>query len=163
MQDVVSGGRWDSVTRDQSVRKESNWAFALVADVIFDREQILVVDRNGAPEFESFAVVVGQSHGATDAEPSGAHLLPDGFRGWQLDVCSRGARPAELRIERVTGPRGGQQNDRRRFRVSRLAEFDERQIVDAPAFQGNRALQRVGRNGYARRTRQRRPTIGWCG
>src|SRR6185436_2310377 len=51
MQNVISGGRWNSMTRDQSVRKESNRAFALVADVILDREQILVVDRNGTAEF----------------------------------------------------------------------------------------------------------------
>src|SRR4029079_19628643 len=36
MQNVISGGRWNSMTRDQSVRKESNRAFALVADVILD-------------------------------------------------------------------------------------------------------------------------------
>jgi len=71
MQNVVSavGGFHDA---NQSVRKESNRAFAFVADVIFDREQILVVDRNGTAEFESFAIVVGQSHRVTDAEPSGA-------------------------------------------------------------------------------------------
>ena len=81
MQNIISGGWRNSVPRDQSVWEKSDRATALVADVILDREQILVVDRNGAPEFESFAIVVGQGHRAADAEPSGAYLFPNGFGG----------------------------------------------------------------------------------
>src|SRR4029078_12197753 len=149
MENVISGGWRNSVTRNQSVWKKSDRGSALVADIIIDREQILVVDRNGAPEFESFTVVVGQSNRAADAESSGPHLLPNGLEGRQLGVRPGSARPAELRIERITSTRRGQQNDRRRFRVRRLAEFDQRQVVDAAAFQSNCNLQSVRGDGNA--------------
>ena len=60
--------------------------------------------------------------------------------------------PAELGVERVLGAGRRQQHDRRRFRVDGLAVLREREVVDARAFERDRALhaRRLDRDARAR-------------
>ena len=68
MQNVVAGGLRRAVARNQRIGKKRNRARAFVGDLLLDREQVLVVDRDGAAEFEALAVVIGQRHRMADAE-----------------------------------------------------------------------------------------------
>ncbi len=139
VQDVVAGGLRRAVARDQAVGKERDRIGALVHHVFLDGEQVFVVDRDGAAEFEPLAVVIGERHRVADAEVAGADLLPDGVAVGQLLIAVGGAGPAELGIERVGAAGRRQQHDRRRFRIDGLVEFVEREVVDARAFERDRA------------------------
>ena len=101
MQDVIAGGLRRAVARDQRVRKQRDRLVGLVGDFVLDREQILVVDRDGAAEFEACAVVPGQRDRLADVERAGALLRPDGVGVRHLDVGVPAADPAELGIERM--------------------------------------------------------------
>ena len=87
-------------------------------------------------------------------------MRPHRVRGGDLYVGAGGVGPAELGVERIGAAGWRQQHDRRRLRIDRLAELDQRQIVDASAFERDRALQAVGCDRDARRGRQR-PRRGW--
>ena len=67
VQDVVAERRRRAVARDQRIGIERHRRRALVGDLVLDGEQVLVVDRDGAAEFEPFAVVVDERHRAIDA------------------------------------------------------------------------------------------------
>jgi len=77
-------------------------------------------------------------------------LRPSRFGGGDGDIGAGGIGPAKLGIKRIGGAGRREQHDRRRFRVDRLAELDQRQIVDASAIERDRALQAVGRDRDAR-------------
>ena len=117
----------------------------LVGDLVLDGEQVFVVDRDGAGEDEAFAIVPGQRDGRVDAKCSalraGALLGPDRFGGRHFGLGGGVADPAELGIKRLRRAGRRQQDDRRRAGVDRFAEFQEPQVVDAAAFERDRAGQ----------------------
>ena len=118
-----------------------------------------MVRRNSRP----CAVVVGQRHRMADAERAGAALRPQRVRCGDLHIGAGGIGPAEFGIERIGAAGRRQQHDRRRLRIDRLAKLDQRQIVDASAFERDRALHAVGRDRDARRRRQGRVAVGGHG
>ena len=151
------------MARDQCVRIERDRVGALVHHLVLDREQILVVDLDGAAEFDALAVVVGERHRMGGAERAGADLRPHRVGGGHLDVAGDGIGPAEFGVKRIRAAGRRQQHDRRRLRIDRLAELGERQVVDAPALEVDRALQAVGRDRNARRGRHGGLAIGGNG
>ena len=163
VQNVVAERLRRAVARDQRERKKRDRLVALVHHLVLDREQIFVVDRDGAAEFEALAVVVGQRHRMADAERAGACLRPHRVRCGDLHIGAGGIGPAEFGIERIGAAGRRQQHDRRRLRIDRLAKLDQRQVVDASAFERDRALQAVGCDRDARRRRQGRVAVGGRG
>ena len=154
MQDVEALELWLAVTRDQRVGIERDRLGAAVDDLVAECEQILVVDRDGATELKSFAVVEDERDGAADAEGAGAFLLPDGFAVGEFHVGAGSGDPAELGVERHRAARGREQDDRRRFRVDGFAVLQEREVVDAGAPQPDRAAHRWGVDADTGRRRQ---------
>ncbi len=78
MQDVVAGDLRGAVPRDQRERIERNRRGAGIGDFVLDREQVAVVDRDGAVEGQALAIVVFQRHrrGRRQApEPSCCHTV----------------------------------------------------------------------------------------
>ncbi len=95
-----------------------------------------------------------------DAERSRSLLSPHRFRRGKLDVRAGGSRPAEFGIEGIGRTGWRKQHDRRRFRIDGFPEFHQRQVVDAPSFQRDGALQTPGGDRHARRNGQRGGAIG---
>ena len=150
VQDVIAQRLRGAVARDQREGKERDGFVALVHHLVLDREQILVVDRDGTAELKALAVIVGQRHRMADTQRAGARLRPHRVRLGNLYVGAGGIGPAELGIERIGAAGRRQQHDRRRLRIDRLAKLDQRQIVDASALEVDRALQAVGCDRDAR-------------
>ena len=163
MQDVIAERRRRAVARDQRVGIERDLVGALVHHLVFDGEQIFVVDLDGAAEFDALAVVVGQRHRMGGAQRAGARLRPHCVRAGHLDGAADGVGPAEFGVERLRAAGRRQQHDRRRLRVDRFAELDQRQVVDAAALEVDRALQAVGRDLHARGGFERRLAVGGNG
>jgi len=106
VQDVVALHLGRAVPRDQRIGKQRDRIAALVLHPVFDREQIMVVDRDGAAEFQALAVVEGQRHRMLDAERARARLLPHGVGGRHRDVGAGGVGPAEFGVERFRAAGG---------------------------------------------------------
>ena len=87
-------------------------------------------------------------------------MRPHRVRRGHLHVAAGGVGPAEFGVERLRAAGRRQQHDRRRFRIDRLAELDQRQIVDASAFERDRALQAVGCDRRRAASRERRLAVG---
>ena len=102
-------------------------------------EEIVLVDRDGAPELESLAVVVDERHRPADRKRTRALLLPHRVGPRQFHRRAARRRPAELGVERIRAAGRREQHDRRRVRIDRLAIFDQREIVDAAALERDRA------------------------
>ena len=160
VQNVVAERLRRAVARDQRVGKQRDRLVGLVRHLVLDGEQILVVDRDGAAEFEALAVVIGERHRMADGERAGAALRPQRVGRRHLQVGAGGIGPAEFGVERIRAAGRRQQHDRRRFRIDGLAEFDQSEVVDAAAFERDRALQAVGLDRHARR-HKRAPRRGW--
>ena len=135
VQDVIAEHRRRAVARDQRIGKQRHRRAAFVGDLVLEREQIMVVDRDGAGEDEALAVVVGQRHRMIDAERARAFLLS---RPYRCRAAQRWCRPpAPSRIRRNRRPA------RRTARTARSAAnsdrsfaiLGQRQIVDAAAFE----------------------------
>ena len=62
MQDVIAGDLRRAVARDQRERIERNRRVADIAHLVLEREEIMVVDRDGAAEGEALAIVAFQHH-----------------------------------------------------------------------------------------------------
>ncbi len=92
-----------------------------VDDGVFEREQVVLVDRDGATEFETFAVVKGQCDRA--CRPRVCRCLPavqTVLSSGSLALSAGGVGPAELGIERVRAAGRSEQDDRRRVRIDGL-------------------------------------------
>ena len=155
MHDVVAQRRRYAVARDQRVGVERHRSGALVHDLVLEREEIFVVDRDGAAKLEAFAVVVNQRHGAFDGERARAFLPPQRIGGRHL--CRRSGRhdPAEFGIERLRAARRRQQHDRGRLGVDGLAVLDKREVVDPGTLERDRAGDARRLDLHPRRCRQR--------
>ena len=141
MQDVVAGNLRGVVARDQRERIQRDRCGADIADVILDGEEITVVDRNGAAEGQAFAIVVFQDHRVARRQCAGTFLLPQRVLVGDSRRRARCRNPAELRIIGACGVRRRIQHDRRRGGIDGVAEFHQRQIVDAGALQRDAADQ----------------------
>ena len=95
MQDVVARDFRGAVARDQRERIERDRRAADIGDVVLDREEIAVVDRDGAAEGEAFAVVVFQRHRVARRQRAGALLLPHRIAVGQPRRRARGSRPSQ--------------------------------------------------------------------
>ncbi len=144
VQDVVAERLRHAMAGDQPVGIERHGRRALVADAIFDGEQVLVVNPDGAMELESLAVVVDERHRMSDLQRTRSVLAPHRLGVGQLHGRAGCGDPAELGVEWFLGPRGRQQHDDRRIRIDGLAIFDQREIVEPRAAQ-------IDRSPYARR------------
>src|SRR5262249_61830903 len=98
----------------------------LVDDLILEGEEIVLVDRDGAPELEPLAVIVDERHRVADRKRARALLLPDGVRIRQFYHRAGLPEPAEFGEDRMLAARGREQHDRRRIRVDGIAVFDQR-------------------------------------
>ncbi len=139
MQDVVARDLRRAVARDQRERIERDRRTADIGDVVLDGEEIAVVDRNGAAEGEAFAIVVFQRHRVAGRQTAGALLLPHRIAIGNPRRRARGRDPAELGIIGMSRVRRREQHDRGRLRIDGVAEFLQRQVVDARALQRNAA------------------------
>ena len=148
MQNVVAERLRRAVARDQRIGKQRDRAAALVLDFVLDGEQIMVVDRDGAAEDQSLAVVVAQRNRMIDGQRAAAFLLPDRIRTRHFLRRAGGRHPAELRVIGVRRARRREQHDRRRAGIDGFAVLLERKIVDARAFEVDAAAKprRVDRN-----------------
>ena len=155
MQDVVAFDLGRAVARHARERIERHRGGALVGNLVADREQILVVDRDGAAEFEAFAIVVDERHGVFDGERARALLGPE--RGFIRPLHGDAGRrnPAEFGKERRRAAGWGEQHNRRRIGVHGLAVLHQREIVDASALERDRAGEEGGFEAHARRGRKR--------
>src|SRR4029079_5693734 len=139
MQDVVARDLRRAVARDQCERIERDRRGADIADVVPDGEEIAVVDRNGAAEGEALAIVVFQSPRIAWRQTAGAFLLPHRVLVGDARGRTRRRYPAEFRVIGVRGIRRRVQHDRWRLRIDGIAEFLQRQVVDARALQRDAA------------------------
>ena len=139
MQDVVARDLRRAVARDQGERIERDRRTADVGDVVLDGEEIAVVDRNGAAEGEAFAIVVFQRHRVARRQRARALLLPHRIAVGKPRRRARGRDPAELGIIGMRRVRRREQHDRGRLRIDGVAEFLQRQVVDARALQRDAA------------------------
>ncbi len=139
MQDVVARDLRRAVARDEGERIERDRCGADVGDVVLDGEEIAVVDRNGAAEGEAFAVVPFQRHRVARRQRARALLLPHRIAVGKPRRRARGRDPAELGIIGMSRVRGREQHDRGRLRIDGVAEFLQRQVVDARALQRDAA------------------------
>ena len=100
MQDVIARDLRGAVPRDQRERIQRDRRVADIGDVVLDREQIAVVDRNGAVEGEAVAIVIFQRdracYGVRLPEPSCCHTV---FWSGSLR-SSRWPRPSRIRRNR---------------------------------------------------------------
>ena len=135
MQDVVALDLRGAVPRNQRERIQRDRRIADIGDVVLDGEEITLVDRNGAAEGEAVAIVVFQRHRAVRRQAAGAFLLPQRVAIRQPHGGAGGRDPAELGVIGRRRARRREQHDRRRFGIDGVAELDQRQIVDARAFQ----------------------------
>ena len=101
MQDVIAGGHRQAVARNQRVGIKRDRLVGLVGDFVLDGEQELVVDRDGAAEFEAGAVVPGQRHRMADVERAGAAAASTAYR---RPAPSRRRRRRSSRIRHRTAP-----------------------------------------------------------
>ena len=161
MQNVVALHLRRAVARHQRIGKQRDRVVAFVLHLVFQGEQIAVVDRDGAAEDQACAVVIGQRHRMADAERARALLLPHRVRSRHRRGGAGGGHPAELGVERLRRARRREQHDGRRVAIDGLAILLERQIVDAPAFEVDAAVQRRRGDGDARRSRNHR--LARCG
>ena len=156
MQNVIALHLRRAVTRDQRIGKQRDRVAALVRHLVLEREQITLVDRDGAAEDQARAVVEAQRHRMVDAQRARALLLPQRVRAGHRRGGAGGGHPAELGVERVRRARRREQHDGRRGRIDGLAIVLERQIVDPPALEIDAAAQRRRGDGDARRSRNHR-------
>ena len=161
MQNVIALHLRRAVARDQRIGKQRDRVAALVRHLVFQGEQITVVDRDGAAEDQARAVVVGQRHRMVDAERARALLLPHRVRPRHRRGGAGGGHPAELGVERLRRARRREQHDGRRVRIDGLAIVLERQIVDPAALEIDAAAQRRRGDGDARRSGNHR--VARCG
>src|SRR5262245_2847433 len=155
VQDVIAERLRRPVARDERKGIERDWTRALVDDLVLERKEIVLVDRDGAPELQPLAIVVDERHRPADAKRARAFLLPHRVRVRQLQRRAGRWEPAELGIERMRAARGREQDDRRRTRIHGLAIFDQREVVDAPTLERDRARETRRLDVRARRSRKR--------
>ena len=139
MQDVVARDLRRAVARDKGERIERDRRTADIGDVVLDGEEIALVDRNGAAEGQAFAIVVFERHRVAGRQAAGALLLPHRLAVGKPRRRARGRDPAELGIIGMSRVRGREQHDRGRLRIDGVAEFLQRQVVDARALQRDAA------------------------
>ena len=139
MQDVVARDFRGAVARDQRERIERDRRAADIGDVVLDREEIAVVDRDGAAEGEAFTVVVFQRHRVARRQRAGTLLLPHRIAVGQPRRRARGSNPAKLRIIGMRRARRREQHDRGRIGIDSVAELRQRQVVDACALERDAA------------------------
>ena len=139
MQDVVARDFRGAVARDQGERIERDRRAADIGDVVLDREEIAVVDRDGAAEGETFTVVVFQRHRVARRQRAGTLLLPHRIPVGQPRRRARGSNPAKLRIIGMRRARRREQHDRGRIGIDGVAELRQRQVVDARALERDAA------------------------
>ena len=139
MQDVVARDLRRAVAGDERERIERDRRAADVGDVVLDGEEIAVVDRNGAAEGEAFAIVPFERHRVARRQRARALLLPYRLAVGKPPGRARGRDPAELGIIGMGRVRRREQHDRGRFRIDGIAEFLQRQVVDARALQRDAA------------------------
>ena len=119
MQDVVARDRRSAVPRDQRERIKRDRRVADIGDVILDREEVAVVDRNGAAEGEAVAIVIFQRHRVVRRQAARAFLLPHRVLIGNSHRRAAGRDPAEFRIIGLGRARGREQHDRGRKRDRR--------------------------------------------
>ncbi len=163
VQNVVAERLRRAVARDQRERKQRHRFVGLVRHLVLDGEQIFVVDRDAAAEHEALAVVIGERHRMADGERAGTALRPQRVGRWHLQAGAGGIGPAEFGVERIRAAGRRQQHDRRRLRIDGLAELDQSEVVDAAAFERDRALHAIGLDRHARRQSERRVAVGGHG
>ena len=88
VQDVVAERVRRPVARDQRIGIKRDRRRAFVGDLVLDGEHVLVVDRDGAAEFEPFAVVPDERHGLADGERARTLLPPHGVRNSAASLCA---------------------------------------------------------------------------
>ncbi len=99
MQDVVALDLRRAVARDQRERIQRHRRGADIGDVVLDREEIVLVDRDGAAEGEAVAIVVFQRHRAVAAR--GCRSLPAATACSGRAACAvepEAGDPAEFRV-----------------------------------------------------------------
>src|SRR5215472_16749986 len=148
MQNVITLHLRGAVPRNQRIGKQRHRAAAVVGDVVFDGEQIMLVNGDGAPEDEALAVVVSQRHRPAHTERARSFLLPHRVGTGYGGIAAGRGHPAEFGIKGVRRARRREQHDRRRVRIGFFAILRERQIVDAAAFEIDAAAKprRLDRN-----------------
>ncbi len=161
VQNVIALHLRRAVARDQRIGKQRDRVAAFVRHLVLEREQITVVDRDGAAEGQARAVVIGQRHRMVDAERARAFLLPHRVRSRHRGGGAGGGHPAELGIVCVRRARRREQHDGRRVGIDGLAILLERQIVDASALEVDAAVQARRGDGDPRRSGNHR--LARCG
>ncbi len=151
MQDVIAQRLGGAVTGNQRIRKQRDRAAAPVLHFVPDREQIMIVDRDGAAEQKALAVVISECYRAIDTETAVALLGPQRVRPGHFLRRPGGRNPAELRVVGLGCAGGREQHDRRRFRIDGFAVLLERQIVDAGALKSDAAVEPGRFDGHALR------------
>src|SRR5262245_66464653 len=101
VQDVIAERLRCPVARDEPKGIERDWARALVDDLVLERKEIVLVDRDGAPELQPLAIVVDERHRPADAKRARAFLLPHRFRVRQLQRHAALPAPADPALEPV--------------------------------------------------------------
>src|SRR5262249_2164886 len=139
VQDVEALELRMAMARNQGVRIEGDGLWALVHHLVTYGKHVFVVDRDGAAEFESLPVVVDEGYRLAEPECHATLLLPSRLAVRQWHVVAGGGDPAEFTVEGQRRTRRFKQNDRRRFRIDRLAVLREQKIVDARALEIDRS------------------------
>ena len=155
MQDIKSLHQRPVMAGDQAVRIERDRLGAAVRHRVVDAEHIFVVDRDGAGEFKSLAVVVRQRERRALRQRSRRVRRPQRVGSGKCPVLvSGGADEAMLGVVGVWPACWRQEDHHRARRLDRLAIVLQRQIVDAGALQRDRALEARRVDGDARALRQ---------
>ena len=142
VQDVVAFGLRRAVARDQRIGDQRRparrpcWSPRPCA-VNRYLSSTAMVRRKSRPSPLSQVSVTGLP-GASVPAPSWRHTVS---ASGSFAVDARAGHPAELGVERVLGAGRREQHDRGRLRVDGLAVLRQREVVDARAFERDRALQ----------------------
>ena len=132
VQDVVAGDLRGAVPRDQRERIKRDRRVADIGDVVLDGEEIAVVDRNGAAEGETVAIVIFQRHRGRSASGCRAPPAARPYSGRESSPSSPRPRPSRTRRNRdLPVPEGEYSTIAGEVGIDGLAELHQRQVVDA--------------------------------
>src|SRR5262249_1248355 len=101
MQDEGGLRLWRSEPRDEPVWIKRDRVGARIGNIVGDREHVVLVDRYGAGEHETLAIVVGESDRRRSGERSGRPCLPHRIWTRHGDVLAGVCDPAMLHVIRM--------------------------------------------------------------
>ncbi len=128
---------------DKCIGVQRNRLGGLVLDAIGHRKHVTVIHRDFTVKHEALAIVVGERHGRCFSQRIMIGLPQRIGRG-QDKIRAGIGDEARLGVIRRRRTRGREQNDVRTVRIDRLAVGLKRHVVDAPALERDRSVDRGG-------------------